>query len=415
MGRLLLRGGCVLTLGAKTTNHPQADVLIEEDRIVEIGPGLRARDAEVLDASNSIIMPGFVDTHRHTTTALFRNSAAAATSSLSPEDVYAATLIGLLGALESGTTTICDWADDLDRAEPALQAHLDAGVRTVYVSPFKAGGRVDVGELAARSGGRISVAAGSPDVSRDNASKLEGIWSEARTLGLRIHAHAGLDPADAGIVSELGRKGVLGGDVTLVHGTHLSDEDLDTVAARGASLAVAPSSEMAGVLGAPPLQKFLDRNIQPGLAVDDERLSPPDMLAQMRMANSLQHAAYFDLKLAGKAGLPNLLTTRDVIRYATMEGAKTLGLGSVTGSLEAGKQADIVVFRTDKPNIYPINDPIGAVVWGVDRSNVETVIVAGRVRVSEGRVDADIATVRSLVEAAHRRLTPTSGLTGVGT
>ncbi|MDH5295153.1 MAG: amidohydrolase family protein, partial [Acidimicrobiia bacterium] len=302
-----------------------------------------------------------------------------------------------------------------DRAEPALQAHLDAGVRTVYVSPFKAGGRVDVGELAARSGGRISVAAGSPDVSRDNASKLEEIWTGARTLGLRIHAHAGLDPADAGIVSELGRKGVLGGDVTLVHGTHLSDEDLDTVAARGASLAVAPSSEMAGVLGAPPLQKFLDRNIQPGLAVDDERLSPPDMLAQMRMANSLQHAAYFDLKLAGKAGLPNLLTTRDVIRYATMEGAKTLGLGSVTGSLEAGKQADIVVFRTDKPNIYPINDPIGAVVWGVDRSNVETVIVAGRVRVSEGRVDADIATVRSLVEAAHRRLTPTSGLTGVGT
>ncbi|MDH4116646.1 MAG: amidohydrolase family protein, partial [Acidimicrobiia bacterium] len=166
MGRLLLRGGCVLTLGAKSANHPQADVLIEDDRIAEIGPGLRARDAEVMDASNSIIMPGFVDTHRHTTTALFRNSAAAATSSLSPEDVYAATLVGLLGALESGTTTICDWADDSDRAEPALQAHLDAGVRTVYVSPFKAGGRVDVGELAARSGGRISVAAGSPDVSR---------------------------------------------------------------------------------------------------------------------------------------------------------------------------------------------------------------------------------------------------------
>jgi imidazolonepropionase-like amidohydrolase len=78
----------------------------------------------------------------------------------------------------------------------------------------------------------------------------------------------------------------------------------------------------------------------------------------MRAAISFQHATLFELKLAGKAGVPKLLTTRDVIRYATFDGARVAGLGGVTGSLEPGKQADIVVLRTDRPNISPVNDPI---------------------------------------------------------
>jgi cytosine/adenosine deaminase-related metal-dependent hydrolase len=161
----------------------------------------------------------------------------------------------------------------------------------------------------------------------------------------------------------------------------------------------------------------LNRGIQPGLAVDDELLAPGDLIAQMRLANSVQHAAYFDLKLAGKAGLPNLLTTRDVIRYATIEGARTVGLGDVTGSLEPGKQADIIVFRTDRPNIYPINDPIGAVVWGVDTSNLDWVFVGGRALMRNGELEADVARARGLAAAAHDRVMGAAGLlaeTGVG-
>jgi cytosine/adenosine deaminase-related metal-dependent hydrolase len=129
------------------------------------------------------------------------------------------------------------------------------------------------------------------------------------------------------------------------------------------------------------------------------------MLAQMRMANSLQHAAYFDLKLAGKAGLPNLLTTRDVIRYATIEGAAAIGLARVVGSIEPGKQADLIVIRTDRPNVFPINDPIGAVVWGIDSSNIDLVFVGGRPLVVGGEADVDVAHVRQLVAAAADRVT----------
>jgi len=162
---------------------------------------------------------------------------------------------------------------------------------------------------------------------------------------------------------------------------------------------------MAAGLGTPPLQALLDRRIRPGLGTGDEMPAPGDVFTAMRAIQSLQHAAMFDLKLAGKAGLPDLLGTRDVIRFATIDGARAAGLDAVTGSIEPGKQADLVVLRTDLPNIHPVNDPIGAVVWGMDASNVDWVFVAGRARVRAGELDAEIPMVRELAGAAMRRLT----------
>ncbi len=167
---------------------------------------------------------------------------------------------------------------------------------------------------------------------------------------------------------------------------------------------------MAGGLGTPPVQAFIDRSIRPGLGVDDELLGPGDMFAQIRAAISLQHATYFDLKLAGKAGLPNLLTTREVIRYATIDAAASVGLERTTGSIEPGKQADIIVLRTDRPNIFPINDPIGAVVWGMDTSNIDWVFVAGRALVRGGELEADVDTVRNRVTASRDRVAEASGV-----
>src|SRR3972149_5331151 len=96
-------------------------------------------------------------------------------------------------------------------------------------------------------------------------------------------------------------------------------------------------SEMTGGLGSPPLQKLIDRGIRPGLGIDNERVAPGDMFAQMRAAISLQHATLFDLKLAGKASLPALLSTREVIRYATVDGARAAGLADGAGCLEPGR------------------------------------------------------------------------------
>jgi cytosine/adenosine deaminase-related metal-dependent hydrolase len=381
-------------------------------------------------------MPGFVDTHRHVWESLFRNvgdgSGSEATVSADvygphhqPEDVYAATLIGLLGAVEAGITTVVDWSDiSLENAytDAALQAHADAGLRTVFVSAIPTQGGVDgypgagIRSLAGRADtpGSTTIALGSDDPTPDGVERIGGDWTLARELGLRIHAHAGVDAKHRGAVSALGGQGLLGKDVTLVHCTNLDDADLDAVASARARVVLAPSTEMAGGIGSPPIQELIDRGIRPGLGVDNERVAPGDMFAQMRATISIQHATRFDLKLAGKAGLPRLMTTRDVIRHATVDGARAVGLDAATGSLTPGKQADIVVLRADRPNIFPINDPIGAVVWGMDTSNIDFVFAGGRALLRNGSLQADVQKARDLAMEALQRVATAAGLvTGV--
>jgi cytosine/adenosine deaminase-related metal-dependent hydrolase len=104
------------------------------------------------------------------------------------------------------------------------------------------------------------------------------------------------------------------------------------------------------------------------------------------------------------------MSTRDVIRFATADGARVAGLGGTTGSLEPGMQGDVVVLRTDRPNVFPINDPIGAVVWGMDTSNVDWVFVAGRVVMREGVLEADVERARILATEARQRVAEASGL-----
>ncbi len=285
--KTLIRGGTVLTLGTKTPNFAEADVLIADGKIAEVGPGLRARDAEIVNASDTIVMPGFVDAHRHAWKSLFRNMGPTTTdaaradlgSYLQPDDVYAATLASLFGAIEAGITTVVDWFDlahEEALIDAALQAHADAGLRTVFV----------LGDSSATSGASMksaleriakrppetvtSVAAGPADPRRDQLDQVIASWTMARELGLRIHAHAGLHASDSGLIAELGNRSVLGPDVTLSHCTRLSDSDLDAIAASGATVCLTPSTDMTGRLGSPPIQQLLDRKIGLSLGVDDE-------------------------------------------------------------------------------------------------------------------------------------------------
>jgi 5-methylthioadenosine/S-adenosylhomocysteine deaminase len=160
-------------------------------------------------------------------------------------------------------------------------------------------------------------------------------------------------------------------------------------------------------MGSPPIQRLIDNRIRPGLGVDSELAAPGDMFAQMRATNSIQHASMFDLKLSGKASLPQLLTTREVIKYATIDGAGAVGLSNSVGSIEPGKQADILVLRGDRPNIHPVNDPIGAVVWGMDTSNVDWVLVGGEPKVRAGELVDGLGGATDLAMSSHRRLIST--------
>jgi 5-methylthioadenosine/S-adenosylhomocysteine deaminase len=431
--KILLSGGCVLTLGAKTPNFTRADVLLEGGTVAEIGTGLRARDAEQVDATDTIVMPGFVDSHRHVWRSLSRNVGAwppdggteGAGDALRPDDVYAATLIGLLGAIEAGITTVVDWSPIRrdDALEAALQAHADAGLRTVFVHASGTGTedqgssapsiRRLVARLAEAARPLTTIAFGSELPGANDLERVAAGWAVARELGLRIHAHADPETSSSGAIAELARRGLLGEDVTLVHCSSLEDTDVDAIAASGARVSLAPSS-MASGPGTPQIQSLIDRDIRPGLGVDEERLTPGDLFAQMRATISLQHATVFDRKLAGKAGVPKLMSTRDVIRHATVDGARAAGLGTVTGSLEPGKQADIVMLRTDRPNIFPINDPIGAVVWGMDTSNVDWAFVAGRPVMRNGVLEADVERARTLATTAHHRIATAVGATPGG-
>lgn len=420
--KTLLKGGCVLTLDRRVANLEHGDVLIDGGRIAEIGDGVRARDAEVIDCSDAIVMPGFVDAHRHAWRSLFRNAGLAADGTVisastfaefhEPEDLYAATLIGLLGAIGSGTTTVVDWADvpmSPDHADAVLQAHFDSGVRTVFVLPADGGAPVDAVSARVAGSELTSLALGASDPTSGNLDIVSEQMARARALGVRIHAHCGTT-SSRGAVSLLGGRDLLGPDVTLVHGTNLDDADLDAVAKAGAEVVLTPSTEMALGLGTPPIQSLIDREIGPGLGVDDESIAPGDVFAQIRAAISIQHATLFEQKLAGKTGVPKLMTTREVIRHGTTDGARVSGLSDTTGSLAPGMAADVVVLRTDRPNIYPINDPIGAVVWGMDTSNVDWVFVAGTPVLVNGELSGDSARARSLAVEARQRVAGAAGL-----
>ena len=433
--RILLSGGCVLTLGAKTPNFTQADVLIEDGMVAEVGSGLRARDAERVDATDTVVMPGFVDTHRHAWTSLFRNIGddtwsaeapipASAGDHYQPDDVYAATLIGLLGAAEAGITTVVDWSPlrpDGGLADAALRAHADSGLRTVFVhaghhrtQSAEADGPATpevVARLAGEAGPSTRIALG---IRRDRAGRSR---RGRRRMGAWRGSSGFASTRTSGGAPRVARSPRSGGGGSWAKTSRSSTARTSTTRtstrsrSSRASVSFVPSSEVPSGIGKLPLiQQLIDRDIRPGLGVDDGCVTPGDMFAQMRAADSMQHATVFDRKLAGKAGVPRLMSTRDAIRYATVDGARVAGLRGVTGSLEPGMRADVIVLRTDRPNVFPINDPIGAVVWGMDTSNVDWVFVDGRVVMRGGVLEADVQRARSLATTALERVGAASGL-----
>lgn len=403
--KVLLKGGTVLSCDRAVGNVVAGDVLIEDGLIVEVGAGLRSRGAEVIDASETIVMPGFVDAHRYVWQSLTRNLGSTASPTIgdhyTPDDVYAATLAGLLGAIEAGITTVVDWFDlssTPEHVEAAISGHADSGIRSVLVTaPSERSAKAKAGE-------RLTFASASPDIVEASLDDVVTSWAQIRATGRRIHARAGITSASGGAVAELGRRGVLGPDVTLSHCCNLTTEDFDAISSSSTCVALMPSSDMAAGVGAPPMQQLIDRNIRPGLGIGEERLAPGDAFAQMRASISVQHAVLFEAKLAGKGAVPNLLNTRDVLRYATIDGANAAGLSAVTGSLTPGKRADVLVLRADSPNIAPINDPIGAVVWGMDTSNIDWVLVGGSPVVQNGELTADVQRAIELANAAQGRL-----------
>ncbi len=318
--RKIIEGGVVLSLDPEVGDFQKANVVIEGDRIVGVGPGLNGSEAEMIDATGMIVMPGFVDTHRHIWEGVLRNIGTdvpleGRTSYISfvlhklapafrPEDAYAGDLVSALGAIDAGITTLLDWSHI--QASPAhtdavIQALEDSGIRAVFAYGFPWWGKWEerqpswfvraATEHFSSTDQKLTLALAAPgpeftdfEVSRDH-------WKLARETGARISTHVGVGSyGQDSKVQEMGEAGLLGPDTTYIHCTTLNDVEIQMIVDTGGTVSLASPVEMMMGHGMPPIQKFLDRGLRPSLSIDVETNVPADMFNQMRSVLTLQRA-----------------------------------------------------------------------------------------------------------------------------
>ena len=413
----LIRGGYVLTLDPALGDLPNADVLIDGDKIAAVGPGLTAGPhANVIDARNRIVMPGFVDTHRHTWQTPVRGVLPSCTLDeyfagmldnigiqYRAEDVYIANLMGALEAINAGITTLLDWShvnNTPEHADAAIAGLNDSGIRGIYAHGVPVGGQwwayssLDHPEDIRRIRKQyfqsddqlltLALAARAPGNTTPEVAKHD--WMLARDLSIRISVHVGMRLTGVHVhhVKTLHELGLMGPDTTYIHCTDSTDEELDLIAKTGGSASVAPFVEMLMGHGVPPTGRLVARKVRPSLSIDVVSSVPGEMFTQMRTALVQERILAFT-ETPDTAFAPTL-THRDVLEFATIEGARACALDQKIGTLTPGKQADIVLIRTDQVNVAPVIDPVATVVICADTSNIDTVIVAGRIVKQNGQL-----------------------------
>jgi cytosine/adenosine deaminase-related metal-dependent hydrolase len=431
--RTLIRGGMILSVDPAVGDMAAGDVLVENGRIAAVERNLTVDDARVIDASNMIVMPGFVDSHRHIWEGLLRNIGTdvpleGRTSYISfvlhklapafrPEDAYVGNLVSALGAIDAGITTLLDWSHiqgSPAHTDAVIKALEDSGLRAVFAYGFPWWGKWEerqpswfvraATEHFQSKDQMLTLALAAPGPEFTDFEITRDHWKLARETGARISTHVGVGSygQDAKL-EQFGRAGLLGPDTTYIHCTTLNDTEIQMIVDTGGTVSLASPVEMMMGHGMPPIQKFLDRGLRPSLSVDVETNVPGDMFNQMRSVMSLQRV------LASTHGREPV-SARDVLAYATIEGARANGLDHKVGSLTPGKAADIVMLRTDRLNVTPLNDPVTAVVAGMDTSNVDTVLIGGRVMKQGGRLlHVDWGAVARMASASRDHVIEKSG------
>jgi len=410
--RTLLKGGVVLTVDRGLGDFDKADVLIEGRKIAAIRPNIQA-EAQTIDASRMIVVPGFIDTHHHFYQSALRNVLAnglladyfrdisgAATNHYRAEDAYTGNYIGALRSIDAGVTTITDISqvsNTPEHSDAMIKALKDSGIRALYAYSRGSGTGAkfpqDVERIAKQhfsSRDQLVTLAMGTAVNKDQ-------WLAARQVGARIFTHIvggnpGVGPAD---LMKLGDEGLMKDDNVYIHFTNATDEQMKRVKDTGGWLSIAAPIEMAMRHGMPPIQQALDAGIRPSLSSDVETTMSADMFTQMRAVFTLQRALLNERAIKGEKDLPPLLTAKDVIEFATLQGARANGVDSKTGTLTPGKDADIVMLRTDLTNTLPFNSAYGAIVTAMDTSNVDSVFIAGKAVKRRGKlVGVDLNKVR---------------------
>lgn len=428
--RTLIRCGTLLTMADNALDGQSAEILMVDGRIAEIGQTLKVADALTIDAADMIVMPGFVDTHRHTWQTCLRHRSVDIhppelyfTEMMTvrgpryrPEDVWIGNYLGALGALDSGVTTMLDWSqvqntpDHSDAAIDALQA---TGIRSVFAHgwsltdpAYRRSGSIRLhprdiirlrrDRLASDDGlVTLAMAARGPEIASPQTWQAD--LALARELGIRSSIHMGAYPRNGqkrGIAA-MHAAGGLGPDLTFIHCNCSGTDEIAMMADHGVTASLGINVEMnSPALGDLPLDRMLAAGIRPSLSGDTETLGSADMFTQMRSAMAY-YRSYVGSGHSSAADAPETLTSRDVLQFATVEGARANGLLHRIGTIEVGKEGDLIMLRRSDINLMPVSNPWASVVSGAHAGNVDTVMVAGRVVKQYGKlVGVDLDDVR---------------------
>lgn len=428
--KILVKGGYVASADKAIGDIPVGDVLIDGNVIAGVGVNLQVADAEIVDASGRLVMPGFIDTHRHTWSTILRGTIPDGDFPIymkvideemgthyRPQDVRAGNLLGAVGALNDGITTILDWSHIMNspaHADGAIQGLRESGIRSVFspgvpITPIA----LDTPDYVERIQKQY-FAASDPlmtlglSARSADAKTFEGCVADikfARKLGLRITVHVGVTTAKIRGITKLNDQGLLGPDITYVHPTGISDDEFKMIAATGGSLSSAPVAEMMSQGNFPNVQQWLSFGLRPSLSSDNETRVPSDMFTQLRAL--LMSDRGQEIHRAGQEGRrPKLLPLREVLEFATIDGARALGLDSRIGSLTQGKRADLIVIDLSDIKLIPVNgDPVATGLLHGRTSDVSWVFVDGVAKKRNGQMVGDMKRVRKIVQASHDYLT----------
>jgi cytosine/adenosine deaminase-related metal-dependent hydrolase len=441
--RILLRGGVVLSLDAKVGDFENADVLIDGKTIAAVGPKLSAADAEVVDCSGTIVIPGFITTHHHQYETIQRaiipdgvlaqpwpqESYQSVVQAIwtagrvvdpmepnrvvwdlgrhpyDPEDCYISMLVACLSEITQGVTCGTDTSQSNhtpDHTDALIKGLMDSGRRTVFAYSggidrradgyaFEAPGAMGdttkgIGRIAktyfSTRDQLVTLGSGSGGGLAFPGAPYTG-WQLARSFGASIHNHAVGNP---GLILEIAadsRNGTDWSDVTFIHGTRWNDKVWQIIRDRGAHISIANLIEMQMRHGMPPFQEALDYGVLPSLSPDVDTNMTTDPFSLMRGAFCLQRTLANDLAFPEtnprKLPMPQLVTSRQVIEMATIAGAVSNRLFDKVGTLTPGKEADIVVLEARSLSTWPMNNVPGTVVTMMNPTHVRDVLIAGRV------------------------------------
>ncbi|WP_328616287.1 amidohydrolase family protein [Amycolatopsis sp. NBC_00355] len=423
---VLLRGGTVLTLDDTRRVLPGTDVLVSGDRIAAIGPALEAPPGAVeIDATDGIVMPGMIDTHRHMWQTAMRGYGADWTLTqyfvwyylewgkiFRPEDIHAGNLLGAWEALEAGVTTTVDWSHGLrttqhaDAAADALESvpgRFVLAYGNIQDSPATWTGTPEFRDFVTRrTGGDLGFQLAF-DVTGDPAFPEKAAFEVARELGVPVTTHAGVWGAtgDDGI-RLMYENGFMTPETTYVHGASLSADSYHRIAATGGSVSVSTESEQSAGQGYPPTWALRAYGIPVSLSMDTSVWWSGDLFSAMRSTLGADRSReHLEAHKLGETVTHAALRAEQVVEWATRGGATALGRSGDLGSLEVGKKADVLLLKNDaSPVSFPLLNPYGHVAFQAQRADVHTVLVDGRIVKRDGRlVGVDLPAVRREVES----------------